>query len=65
MAEKLGTSIQWLSRIEGGGENVTVETLVGIANTLGVAVIELLAGAGDDGPKQRARPRGRPKKTAI
>ncbi len=63
MAEKIGTSVQWLSRIEGGGENVTIDTLVGLANILGVGVVELLTPLEGDDVRRKARPKGRPKKT--
>ena len=34
LAEKLGVSTQWLSRVENGHENVTVETMVKVAKAL-------------------------------
>jgi transcriptional regulator with XRE-family HTH domain len=60
MAERLGTSVQWLSRIEGGGENPTIETLVLFANTLGVPVIELITPGEPVAPTTK---RGRPRKS--
>lgn len=62
MAERLGTSVQWLSRIEGGGENVTIDTLVLFANTLSVTVVELLTPAASDARVPVATKRGRPRK---
>jgi transcriptional regulator with XRE-family HTH domain len=64
MAERIGTSVQWLSRIEGGGENVTIDTIVGLANALGVGVIELLEPPEQEDVRRRSRARGRPKKSA-
>ncbi len=61
MAERIGTSVQWLSRIEGGGQNLTIDTLVGLANTLGITVVELLAEVDGAESKPKARTRGRPK----
>ena len=41
LAARLDVSTQWLSRLENGHENATIETLVRVANTLGVAVVAL------------------------
>lgn len=64
MAERLDCSVQWLSRIEGGGENVTLDTLAALANALGVTAIDLLT-VGAEEPRRRPRTKGRPKKTAT
>jgi transcriptional regulator with XRE-family HTH domain len=64
MAERLDCSVQWLSRIEGGGENMTLDTLASLANTLGVTAIDLLT-PGEEEPRRRPRTKGRPKKTAT
>jgi y4mF family transcriptional regulator len=42
LAEKLGVSIQWISRVERGHENITVGTLAKIAEALGTEVKKLL-----------------------
>lgn len=65
MAERLDCTVQWLSRIEGGGENVTIDTLVTLANVLGVGAVELLTADEGDDLKRKVRPKGRPKKTAT
>lgn len=65
MAERLDCSVQWLSRVEGGGENMTIDTLVTLANVLGIGVVELLTATEGDELKRRARPKGRPKKAAT
>jgi transcriptional regulator with XRE-family HTH domain len=41
LAERLGITIQRISRIEAGGANMTIETLVGLAHVLDVDVVEL------------------------
>lgn len=41
LAAKLDVSTQWLSRLENGHENATIETLVRVANAVGVRVAEL------------------------
>lgn len=55
---KLGNTFQWVSQIE-AGRNLTVYSLVKIANALDTRVVELLAPTTDDTPKRK---RGRPKK---
>lgn len=40
-AERLGFTLKYLQRIEGGGENLTVRSLVKIASAFGVPVTEL------------------------
>jgi len=40
-AERLGFTLKYLQRIEGGGENLTVRSLVKIAAVFGVPVAEL------------------------
>lgn len=58
-AEAMGASVQYVSRIELGHENLTLHTLAKIAGVLGVEAIELL-----EKPSQPASPakRGRPRK---
>jgi transcriptional regulator with XRE-family HTH domain len=60
LAEKLDVSTQWLSRVENGRENLTLDTIVRFANILGVGVIELITipSVEVDLPK-RVRPRPR------
>lgn len=65
MAEKVDSTVQWVSRIEGGGENVTVETLALFAGVLGVTVVELVTPGDEDDARRRPRAKGRPKKTAT
>lgn len=42
-AERLGVSVRYLARIEGGKQNLTVYRLSWLSNALGVRVIDLLA----------------------
>ena len=57
LAESLGVSVQYLSRVE-LGTNLTLTTLTKLANALRVPVTDLLLPAG---PQMRVR-RGRPRK---
>jgi UDP-N-acetylglucosamine 1-carboxyvinyltransferase len=41
LAAKLDVTTQWFSRVENGHENLTIETLVRVANAVGVCVVEL------------------------
>jgi len=59
LASLAQTTVQWLSRIENGKENLTLATLVKLSNALDVAVIDLFAPPDD--PSRKARP-GRPRK---
>jgi DNA-binding XRE family transcriptional regulator len=54
LADRLDVTTQWLSRVENGHENLTIETLTRIANALSVQVVELFSDA-DPGPKLPAR----------
>jgi transcriptional regulator with XRE-family HTH domain len=56
LAERLGWDLRDLQRVEAGTRNVTVKTLVEIANALRVDPAELFAT-----PAKRARPTGRPR----
>ena len=63
-AELLGITVKYLQRIEGGGENLTVRSLVKIASAFGVGVTELFRlpktrKAGPGRPKGRGRAAGR------
>ena len=58
-AEGLEISVRYIQFVEGGKENLTVETLVKFANFLRVPVIELLTPltkpkASPEGPKKKA-----------
>jgi HTH-type transcriptional regulator / antitoxin HipB len=59
VAETIGTTVSNLQRIEYGTQNVTLETLVKVANALGVKVADFLAEV--EGPNEQ-RGRGRPAK---
>lgn len=59
VAEKIGTTIPNLQRIEYGTQNVTIETMTKIANALGVRVASFFSEL--EAPKKR-RGRGRPSK---
>lgn len=55
LAERLEFSVQYLSRVE-LGTNLTLGTMVKIANAIGVKVIELMQ-PGANEPVRRGRPR--------
>ena len=57
-AEAMGTSIQWVSRVE-TGENLTLTTIDKIAEVLGVPITSLFE---QPGPEARAVKKGRPRK---
>lgn len=59
LATRLRATVQWISRIENGNENLTLATLVKLANVLEVAVIDLFAAPKSNPRRSR---RGRPKK---
>lgn len=59
-AAVLNTSVQWVSLIERGKQNLTVHTLVRIADKLDVDVPTLLETPTQPGPAVRRR--GRPRK---
>jgi transcriptional regulator with XRE-family HTH domain len=56
-AEQLGFTLKYLQRIEGGGENLTVRSLVKIADVFGVSVTELFRR-----PRTKQAGPGRPKR---
>jgi transcriptional regulator with XRE-family HTH domain len=60
-AEVLNSSVQWVSLLERGRQNLTVHTLVRVANKLKVPTAELL-GPADPEPPPAKRGRGRPRK---
>lgn len=57
LAEELGCAVQYLRRIEAGDENMTVRTMVRLANELRCSVMSLF-----EQPRTRAVRRGRPRK---
>jgi transcriptional regulator with XRE-family HTH domain len=57
LAERVGCDLRDLQRIEAGTRNVTVKTLVEIANALRVDPADLFAA-----PAKRTRPTGRPRR---
>lgn len=57
LAERLGLSVKYIQRVEGGGENLTVRSLARIAGLLGVAVTELFRK-----PRTKKAGPGRPKR---
>jgi len=58
MAELMEVSIQYYQRIEYGTENLTIRSLIRIANILGVGVNDLFVP-----PSSRETKRGRPART--
>ena len=56
-AERLGFTLKYLQRIEGGGENLTVRSLVKIADAFGVPVTALF-----HKPRTKQAGPGRPKR---
>jgi ribosome-binding protein aMBF1 (putative translation factor) len=56
LAEKLGLSVQYVSRVE-LGTNLTLTTLVKLANSLHVRAADLLLPAGPEMKVRRGRPR--------
>ena len=57
-AAEAGVSVKYLQRVEGGLENLTIHSLVKLANVYRVLVAELFVA-----PKSRAIHRGRPPRT--
>jgi transcriptional regulator with XRE-family HTH domain len=57
LADRVGCDLRDLQRIEAGTRNVTVKTLVEIANALRVDPAELFVA-----PAKRRRPTGRPRR---
>ncbi len=62
LAERLNVSIERVSYIEREG-NLTVHTIVTVANALGVTAAELWMEPEPEVPAEGKRPRGRPRKT--
>jgi transcriptional regulator with XRE-family HTH domain len=57
LAERLGVSIKWVSRVE-NGENLTLATLAKIGRVFGVRAAELLERPVSERRAKRGRPRG-------
>lgn len=57
-AEKLGTSVQWASRVE-AGVNVTIETLCKLARVLDVEVTDLFVPPAPEPPRRPRKDAGR------
>lgn len=65
LAEKLGSSVQWVSRIEGGTVNLTIHTLVGLGRVLDVDVVELFVAPAPEPPRRPRKDAGQPKRRAA
>lgn len=51
-AERLDTSVQWVSRVESGVVNLTIQTMCGLARALDVDVVELFTPPGPIPPRK-------------
>lgn len=65
LAEKLRTSVQWVSRIEGGAVNLTIHTLVGLARVLDVEVVDLFVPPAPEPSRRPRKDAGRPRRGAA
>ncbi len=63
LAARLGVSLRYLQHLEYGEHNVSVDTLVRMANAHGVTLSELFAPPKVRAPRRRGRPPGSGKKT--
>lgn len=61
LAERLGVGVKYLQRLEAGSENLTLRSLVSLANDLHTSVVDLIARPRNS---QSSRP-GRPKKSSV
>ena len=52
LAEKMGISPKYLSSIERGKENPTLDTFIKLADSLGVEISEIFDYAGEKSPKE-------------
>ncbi len=59
-AERLGFTLKYLQRIESGGENLTIRSLVKVASVFGVPVTELFRN-----PRTQQAGPGRPKRRSM
>jgi len=57
LAERLDVSIKYLQRLEAGAENLTVRSVVGIANALDVSPSYLIQRPRNAAPRKPGRPR--------
>jgi transcriptional regulator with XRE-family HTH domain len=60
LADRIGCDLRHLQRLEAGGRNVTIKTLVEVANALRVDPAELFAA-----PAKRIRRTGRPRRRDV
>lgn len=58
LAVQLSVSVQYVRRVEGGGENLTIKSLVEIARVCGARTAELLSA-----PASRRVVKGRPRRS--
>ncbi|XYH97988.1 helix-turn-helix domain-containing protein [Sorangium sp. So ce1128] len=65
VAEALGTTTTNYQRIEAGVQNVTLRTLVRIANVVGARVAEFFEEPEAPTPEAPQRRRGRPRKRSV
>jgi transcriptional regulator with XRE-family HTH domain len=63
-AEKVGSTVQWVSRIEGGSANLTIETLAGLARILDVEITDLFVHPAPEPPRRPRRDAGKPRAKA-
>lgn len=58
LAQLIPATVTWLSKVERGGQNLTLNTMIKLSNALGVPVQELFGEPGKSGRKvSRGRPR--------
>jgi transcriptional regulator with XRE-family HTH domain len=60
-AEKVGSTVQWVSRIEGGSVNMTIGTMVGLARVLDVEVTDLFVAPAPEPPRRPRKDAGQPR----
>jgi UDP-N-acetylglucosamine 1-carboxyvinyltransferase len=62
LAERLGRhSVQWISKIEGGGVNLTLHTMVKLARVLDVEVADLLVPPAPEPARRPRKDAGKPR----
>jgi transcriptional regulator with XRE-family HTH domain len=59
LAEKVGVSVRYLQAVEAGAENLTIESIANLGNSLRIAAAEFFTA-----PAATVSRRGRPPKTA-
>jgi transcriptional regulator with XRE-family HTH domain len=57
LAERLDVSVKYLQRVEAGEENLTIESVVNVANALEVAPASLIQQPRNTQPRKPGRPR--------